>query len=53
MQGEKDKPIRQIVYKSRTENVDEEIKPEEMVKGYAYGKQLVPFSRADEDATKY
>ena len=24
-----------------------------MVKGYAYGKQLVPFSRADEEATKY
>ena len=51
--GEKDNPKRQIVYKSRTDNVDEEIKPSEMVKGYAYGKQLVPFSRPDEEALKY
>ena len=51
--GESGKVDRSTTYKSRAGDVDEEIKPENLVNAYRYGKELVPFSSADKESMKY
>ena len=52
-EGAPDQPKREIVHKSRTKNVDAEVEPQNIIKAYAYGKELVPFAKADEDSLKF
>ena len=42
-----DKVVRHIVHKSKQNDVDEEISPDDLVKAYPYGKEMVPFTEAD------